>query len=238
VKSALSRRTLLLGAGVATLGAGCERISEGLDHLYAGVDGNLSERFEKRVFRAGSRARQEPERARTRDEDFPAYFLGDAPPLAPASWRLEVGGMVRQALFLSPDDLQRLPRTDLRVRHYCVEGWSAVADWHGVRLVELARIAGMDPRAAYVEFETFDRDADGNPYRTSWDLESALHPQTIIAYGMNGGPLTAAHGAPVRLYAGVKLGYKLAKYLSAIRFTPAPTGGYWEDLGYEWFAGI
>nr|WP_284663833.1 molybdopterin-dependent oxidoreductase [Myxococcus sp. SDU36] len=135
--------------------------------------------------------------------------------------------------MLTLDALQRLPRTDLRIRHHCVVGWSAVASWHGVRLSELAHYAGADSRAGYVELRSFDAG-----YSSSWDRPSAFHPQTILAYGMNGQPLTPGHGAPLRLYSGVKLDYKMVKYLTKVNFLPEPTGGYWEDRGYEWFAGV
>jgi DMSO/TMAO reductase YedYZ molybdopterin-dependent catalytic subunit len=108
-----------------------------------------------------------------------------------------------------------------------------VASWEGVRLAEIARIAGMDPRARYVEFRSFDAD-----YWSSWDLASALHPQTILAYGMDGARLPLEHGAPLRLYSAVKLGYKMVKYLTEVSFLPVRSGGYWEDRGYEWFAGV
>ena len=136
-------------------------------------------------------------------------------------------------LILSAADLQRLPSTHLRVRHHCVEGWSAVAAWEGVRVSEIARLAGVDPRARYVEFRSFEEG-----YYSSWDLDSALHPQTILAYAMNGAPLAREYGAPLRLYSAVKLGYKMVKYLSQVSFLPVRTGGYWEDQGYEWFAGV
>ena len=126
-----------------------------------------------------------------------------------------------------------MPRADLRVLHHCVEGWSAVASWHGVRLRDLAEVVGADPRAGYVEFRSFD-----SGYWSSWDRESALHPQTILAYGMNGELLGPDHGAPIRVYTAVKLGYKMVKYLTAVSFLPEATGGYWEDQGYEWFAGV
>ena len=123
--------------------------------------------------------------------------------------------------------------TRTRVRHHCVEGWSAVAAWEGVRLSEVARLAGVDPRARYVEFRSFE-----SGYYSSWDVESALHPQTLLAYGMNGEPLATEYGAPLRLYSAVKLGYKMVKYLAEVNFLPMRTGGYWEDQGYEWFAGV
>jgi DMSO/TMAO reductase YedYZ molybdopterin-dependent catalytic subunit len=119
------------------------------------------------------------------------------------------------------------------VQHHCVEGWSAVASWHGVRLSEIARLVGIDRRVQFVEFRSFD-----SGYWSSWDLASALHPQTLLAYGFNGSPLYAEHGAPLRVYSAVKLGYKDVKYLTEVNFLPDITGGYWENQGYEWFAGV
>ena len=92
----------------------------------------------------------------------------------------------------------------MRVRHHCVEGWSAVAAWHGVQLREIAKMVGASRDAQYVEFRSFD-----NGYYSTWDIESSMHPQTILAYGMNGRPLYPDHGAPLRLYSPVKLGYKM-----------------------------
>jgi DMSO/TMAO reductase YedYZ molybdopterin-dependent catalytic subunit len=100
-------------------------------------------------------------------------------------------------------------------------------------VAELARAVGVRSEAGFVEFRSFD-----SGYYSSWDRESAEHAQSILAYGMNGTPLTPAHGAPLRLYGAVKLGYKSVKYLEEIRFLPAASGGFWEDRGYEWFAGV
>lgn len=169
----------------------------------------------------------------TPGDDFPAYFIAPSVPVAPEGWVLRVRGLVDRPLDLTLDDLRRMTRTNLRVRHHCVEGWSAVATWHGPALSEIARAAGARPEARFVEFDSFDAG-----YSSSWDRESAEHAQTLLAYGMNGAPLTPAHGAPVRLYGAVKLGYKSVKYLDEVRFLPMATGGYWEDRGYEWYAGV
>jgi DMSO/TMAO reductase YedYZ molybdopterin-dependent catalytic subunit len=176
-------------------------------------------------------------KAITVDGAFPSYFVSPVMPIVPASWALRVGGIVARPRTFSLDDLQRLPRTDIRVEHHCVEGWSAVGDWHGVRVADLAEIVGADPRAGFVQFRSFDVALEGVAYSSSWDRESAFHRQTILAYGMNGRPLPVAYGAPLRLYGAVKLGYKNVKYLNEVKFLDVPTGGYWEDLGYEWFAG-
>jgi DMSO/TMAO reductase YedYZ molybdopterin-dependent catalytic subunit len=165
---------------------------------------------------------------------FPQYFISPhVPTVDVPSWRLKVGGMVSRPLSLSLEDLMRLPRTTIRVRHYCVEGWTAMAEWTGVRVSELAEIARADPAAGFVEFRSFD-----SGYWSSWDRESAFHPQSIVAYGMDGGPLMPGHGAPARLYSNRKYGYKSVKYLTEVSFLPENTGGYYEMLGYEWWAGL
>ncbi len=168
---------------------------------------------------------------------LPSYYISDAVPVwdtaAQGRWYLEVGGLVRRPLRLSLDDLQKLPRVSQRVDHFCVEGWTAVTEWSGVRLSRLAQLAGLRPEAAYVDFQSFDSD-----YHESWDLDSALHPQTLIAYGREGRLLDPAWGAPARLHSPVKLGYKNVKYLTRIVFLPERNGGYWSDQGYEWYAGV
>jgi DMSO/TMAO reductase YedYZ molybdopterin-dependent catalytic subunit len=226
----LTRRRVLLGAAALAASA-CDssRPRQG----FLGVMERFNQRVQEGLFQPGRLAPEEPVEALTPPGDFPHYFISDSVPLPPAGWRLEVGGLVARPRAFTLEELQRLPRTDFRIRHHCVEGWSAVASWHGVRLSELARAVGADSRAGFVEFRSFDQD-----YSSSWDAPSALHPQTVLAYGMNGQPLTPGHGAPLRLYSGVKLGYKMVKYLTTVRFLPEATGGYWEDRGYEWFAGV
>jgi DMSO/TMAO reductase YedYZ molybdopterin-dependent catalytic subunit len=189
--------------------------------------------IEKGLFSPGRLSRAPRARDTTPVEAFPSYFISSSVPMTPPGWTLRVRGLVDRPVDLSMDDLRRMTRTDVRVRHHCVEGWSAVASWHGVRVADLARVVGASPEAKFVEFRSFDSE-----YYSSWDRESAEHPQSILAWGMNGEPLTPAHGAPLRLYGAVKLGYKSVKYLDEVSFLPAATGGYWEDLGYEWYAGV
>lgn len=173
--------------------------------------------------------------ASARSAGLPAYFISDTLPVLrdPAAWRLVVDGLVRTPLTLSLDDLRRLPAVTYTVQHHCVEGWSAIATWHGVPVRAVAERAGMLPAARYLNFASFD-----SGYSNGWDLASAMHPQTILAYGMNDRPLGPDHGAPLRLYSPTKLGYKMTKYLVRMTFTAHRPGGYWEDRGYPWFAGI
>jgi DMSO/TMAO reductase YedYZ molybdopterin-dependent catalytic subunit len=168
---------------------------------------------------------------------LPSYFISQTVPVwdesARGKWTLEVSGLVANPVRLSLEDLQRLPRVSNRVNHYCVEGWTAVETWTGVPFRELARLVRPASEARYVDFQSFD-----NGYHESWDLESAMHPQTVVAYGLDGKMLEPAHGAPARVYSPVKLGYKNTKYLTKIVFMPQMNGGYWSDEGYEWYGGV
>jgi DMSO/TMAO reductase YedYZ molybdopterin-dependent catalytic subunit len=167
---------------------------------------------------------------------LPSYFVSQTVPVWDESvrgkWKLEVSGLVSKPLSLTLDDLQRLPQVSKRVNHYCVEGWTAVETWTGCPFSELAKAAGVAPDAHYVDFQSFDDD-----YHESWDIESAMHPQTVVAYGLDGKMLEPAHGAPARVFSPVKLGYKNTKYLTRIVFMPRMNGGYWSDRGYEWYGG-
>jgi len=149
-------------------------------------------------------------------------------------YRLIVDGEVKNPLSLSMADIQGLPFTSTIIRHVCVEGWAAIVQWGGVRLRDIVAIAQPQAGVRYAYFES----ADG--YYSSWDIASSLHPQTLMAYEKNQSPLPVENGAPLRLAAPVKLGYKQSKWVTRIillsrlpRFQ-----GYWEDQGYEWFAGI
>ena len=195
-----------------------------------------NEKIERLLLRHTTMDRPAPE-AVTAGDAFPSYYISDHVPVWDPSvrgpWSLEVGGLVRRPMRLTLEQLASLPSVTLRLDHYCVEGWTAVSTWTGVRVREIARVAGLLPEAQYVDFQSFD---DG--YHESWDLESATHPQSLIAYGIDGHFLGPAHGGPARMYSPVKLGYKSTKYLTRVVFLPVRNGGYWSDQGYEWYAGV
>jgi DMSO/TMAO reductase YedYZ molybdopterin-dependent catalytic subunit len=174
----------------------------------------------------------------TPDAAWPVYHLSPTIPEPPDGWKLEVRALRGSAALLTLDDVMKLPRVETRIRHYCVEGWTAVADWTGVRVSDLAKLVGANHQR-YVEFRSFDAPNDvDRAYWSSWDRESALHPQTLVAYARNGVPLTPAAGAPLRLVGAVKRGYKQVKYLREVNFLDRRTGGYWENQGYEWSGGV
>jgi DMSO/TMAO reductase YedYZ molybdopterin-dependent catalytic subunit len=230
VGKSISRRKFIATVAAASVITGCE------SHpvvQFLGAMQRWNQKAERIMFSPARLAPELPPSAVTPEDAFPAYFISDSMPLPPPNWTLKVGGLVKRPMVLTLAQLEAMARTDMRVQHHCVEGWSAVASWRGVRLSEIARLAAVDPRVQFVEFRSFD-----SGYWSSWDLASALHPQTLLAYGFNGRPLQAAHGGPLRVYSAVKLGYKNVKYLTEVNFMPTRTGGYWENQGYEWFAGV
>ncbi|MGH8150814.1 MAG: molybdopterin-binding protein [Steroidobacteraceae bacterium] len=163
-------------------------------------------------------------------------------------WRLEVGGLVERPLSLSLAQIRALPARSQITRHDCVEGWSYIAQWKGAKLSGLLAAAGLKPQARYIVFycaDTLEITLDGTgQYYESIDLVDAMHPQTILAYEMNGKTLTIPYGAPLRLRLPRQLGYKMAKYVMRVaaveNFTRISRGhgGFWEDRGYAWYAGI
>ena len=165
-----------------------------------------------------------------------------------AGYKLKVDGLVGAPREFSLADLRALPSRTQITRHDCVEGWSAIGGWTGVPLHRILALVGVQKSARFVIFhcaDDLDDSLDGSgQYYESIDLFDAFHPQTILAYAMNGAPLTVAHGAPLRLRVERQLGYKQAKYVMRIELADrfdhlkGGKGGYWEDRGYEWYGGI
>jgi DMSO/TMAO reductase YedYZ molybdopterin-dependent catalytic subunit len=150
-------------------------------------------------------------------------------------YQLTIDGEVKFPMELNLKALNQLPQTSIIMQHVCVEGWAAIVQWGGFRLRDLAKVVQPKDSARYVLFQSADK------YTESWDLASALHPQTILADRMNGEILPDDNGAPLRLATPIKLGYKLSKWVTKVSFvSQIPKGGkgYWEEQGYEWFGGI
>jgi len=161
-----------------------------------------------------------------------------------ADWRLEVNGLVDTPLSLSLDNIRRLPQRTQITRHDCVEGWSAIGEWTGVQLSLLLDVARVKPEANFIIFRCADT-YKGTDYYESVDMVDAYHPQTIVAHMLNGAALPEKNGAPLRMRIERQLGYKHAKYLTAIEAVASlddigqGKGGYWEDTtGYQWYAGV
>ncbi|MEO8062419.1 MAG: molybdopterin-binding protein [Pseudomonadota bacterium] len=159
-------------------------------------------------------------------------------------WVLEVDGLVKTPLKFSLAELRAMSGRTQITRHDCVEGWSAIGQWTGVPLKAVLDKVMPTEAAQYVVFHCADQMGDGAKYYESIDFDDAYHPQTILAYGLNGKDLPIKNGAPLRVRIERQLGYKMAKYIMRIELVESldrigrGNGGYWEDRGYEWYAGI
>ena len=254
----LSRRHLLFGAAQGAsllLLSGCEKVVNRLQankkflSLLESAEA-VNQRVQRWVTRKNKLVQE------FSAQDISRYFKpnGNPPPITMdyiadakndwQAWRLEITGSIKQPARFSLAELRSMPSRTQITRHDCVEGWSAIAKWKGVPLAEIIQRVQPAPEARYVVFYCMDTDASGAHYYESIDLRDANHPQTILAYEMNDRALPVAHGAPLRLRIETQLGYKHAKYIRKIEFVnsyeniAAGKGGYWEDQGYAWYAGI
>jgi DMSO/TMAO reductase YedYZ molybdopterin-dependent catalytic subunit len=238
----LTRRDIVrlgVAAGPAALLAACGWNGGSLLEPRLRLFSRVNDWVGEKLFLGRTRlAREYPLSARTAPANFPAYSItyndtGRYPGVAQSGWALEVGGLVRNPLRLTRQMIEALPAVTYTVKHHCVEGWTAIGTWTGVPVSTIAALVQPTAQARFLRFDSFD-----SGYYNGWDLASTMHPQTILAYAWNDRPLMMNHGAPLRLYSPIKLGYKLTKYLTKMTFTRDRPGGYWEDQGYPWFAGI
>jgi DMSO/TMAO reductase YedYZ molybdopterin-dependent catalytic subunit len=251
----LPRRRFLALSAASLLLSGCDRLSEAPDFkeflasaewLTYGVQRRLGGGYAlAREFTAGDVSPIFKVNGTTmpEGEEYAALRVENF-----AAWRLRVDGLVAKPLEFSLADLRNLPQRTQITRHDCVEGWSAIGKWQGVPLSIVLERAALLPAARFAVFHCADimeRTLDGTgQYYASIDLIDAFHPQTILAHALNDVPLSVGHGAPLRLRVERQLGYKHAKYVMRIELTDRldrfgrGKGGYWEDRGYEWYAGI
>ena len=159
-------------------------------------------------------------------------------------WTVRIDGLVQTPTNFSLAALKEMPARTQITRHDCVEGWSAIGKWTGVQLGDLMHKVQPLSQARYAVFHCADIDDEGIAYYESMAVQDLYHPQTILAYELNGRSLDIPHGAPLRLRFERQLGYKQAKYVTRIELVESLArigggkGGYWEDQGYEWYAGI
>ena len=250
----ISRRGLL-AAGAATLGgtmlAGCDQLFSGISTRPLLDFGQLMSLRAQRLLLANQPLVREFALADIspgfppNGTEMPAgisYFELMATQFE--NWRLTVDGLVRNRLSLSLDDIKKLPARTQITQHSCDEGWTAIGQWTGVPLAPILGMAGLAPQARYIVFHCLDEMTEGDFYYESIDLFDAFHPQTILAYGMNGKALPVEHGAPLRLRVERQIGYKNAKFVTRIEATDrlnmigGGKGGFWEDRGYQWYAGL
>ena len=232
----LERRGLIRGGlslGALSLLTGCDldaprSVTAGLLRISA-----VNDWVQQRLFDPTKLAPTYPRSMVLKPPKFNAYFdVTDLKPIDPASWKLEVSGLVTKREPWSRERLAALPQTDMIIKHICVEGWDYIGEWSGPTLRSFLEHVGADLRAKYVNFFTAD------DYPSSIDMATALHPQTLLATGYAGETLADPFGFPLRLRMSTKLGYKNPKWITAIEVTNQYSPGYWEKLGFNWFAGL
>ncbi|MBD2251492.1 molybdopterin-dependent oxidoreductase [Nostoc parmelioides] len=230
----LTRRQFLHISGISSVSlllGGCG--TPALEDLVGTVSQPLNQKVEKLIFNP-QKLVPEFSPSEIQPEALIVNSFRYTPIIDVDKYRLIVDGEVNHPLNMSMAEIQNLPLTSMIIRHICVEGWAAIVQWGGVQLREIIALAQPKENVQYVYFKS----ADG--YYESWDIASALHPQTLLAYEKNGESLPIDNGAPLRLAAPIKLGYKQSKWVTQITLASHLSifKGYWEDQGYEWFAGI
>lgn len=234
-----SRRDFLrksLGLGTLSLLAGCD-VVDGFDAENAlGAMSDFNDRVQAWLFDSNKLAREYPASMITRPFPFNSFYVPNSPDKAPRidvkDWKLNISGKVERADDWTYEDLRRLPQFTQITRHICIEGWSAIGRFTGVRFSEFLRSIGAERSAKFVTFRCDDR------YVTSIDMATALHPQTQLTLSFDDGPLPPEHGFPLKLRVPTKLGFKNPKHIGEIEIGDDYVGGYWETYGYNWFSGL
>ncbi|MGE5468314.1 MAG: molybdopterin-dependent oxidoreductase [Ignavibacteria bacterium] len=224
------RHGLTLG-GLSLL-SGCALVDEESAERALMRVSRFNDRVQAWLFDPNRLAPTYAESAITRPFPFNAYYdRSEVPEVDGGAYRLELGGLVADKRPWTLAQLRELPQTHQVTRHICVEGWSAIGKWGGVRFSDFLRRVGADLTAKFVGFKCLD------DYWTSIDMPTALHAQTLLTLSYDGRTLPAEYGFPMKLRMPTKLGYKNPKHIAAIFVTNAYPGGYWEDQGYNWFGG-
>jgi DMSO/TMAO reductase YedYZ molybdopterin-dependent catalytic subunit len=224
------RRGLSLGA--LTLLSGCDITNQDSVQKLLWAMSRWNDKVQDWIFDPSRLAPEFPESRITRPFPFNAFYgMDEVPKIDAASYRLEIAGLVREKKPWTLPDLYALPRVSQVTRHICVEGWSAIGKWSGVRFSDFLQRVGADTTAKYVGFRCAD------DYYTSIDMPTALHPQTVLTFWFGDELLPAEFGFPMKLRIPTKLGFKNPKHITALFVTNDYPGGYWEDQGYNWYSG-
>ncbi len=231
----VSRRLLLrqtLSLGALSLLSGCNLEDDDAVDRVLWAMSRWNDRVQAALF---SRARMAPtynEADITDPFPFNAYYpLEQVRRVDGDAWRLEVSGLVSERRAWTLAELAALPQVSQITRHICIEGWSAIGKWGGVPFRDFLARIGADTSARYIAFRCAD------DYRSSIDMATALHKQTLLALTFRDRPLSAAYGFPLKLRVPTKLGFKNPKHIVSIEVTNVYPGGFWEDYGYNWFSG-
>src|SRR5215469_13677562 len=232
-----SRRLFLRGAtslGALAFLTGCNIVDEETAAKALMTISRFNDRVQALIFNPNKLAPTYPESAITRPFPFNGYYEEeDAPEVDGDTYRLEVGGLVENKEPWTLEQLYALPQEKQITRLVCVEGWSVIGSWTGTPLRDFLKLIGADTRAKYVWFQCADKDG----YNSPLDMETALHPQTQMAFKFADDILPRAYGYPMRIRVPTKLGFKNPKYVVSMEVTNDYKGGYWEDQGYNSFSG-
>jgi DMSO/TMAO reductase YedYZ molybdopterin-dependent catalytic subunit len=232
----IDRRNVLRGAlslGALTLLGGCDVTDTDTMQKVLTAVSAFNDRAQALLFDQQHLAPTFSEAEVLKPPRFNAYYSqADMSPVDVATWKLELGGRIADKRPWTAEDLYKLPEQEIIIRHVCVEGWDYIGQWSGVNFRRFLETVGADLTAKYVAFRCFD------DYYSSIDMATALHPQTILATRYAKDYLGDPFGYPLRLRTSTKLGFKNPKWITAIEVTNNYPGGFWEDRGFNWFAGL
>jgi DMSO/TMAO reductase YedYZ molybdopterin-dependent catalytic subunit len=231
----LERRLFLrqgLSVGALALLTGCDLTDDESVQRVLWAMSRWNDRVQGWLFDPNRLAPEYPESRIQRPFRYNGYYPESEVPIIDGSaYKLELAGMIRDRKPWTLAELYALPQVSQVTRHICVEGWSAIGKWGGVRLSDFLKRVGADTTAKYVGFQCAD------DYYGSIDMATALHPQTLMAFDWDGGRLPPKYGYPMKIRIPTKLGFKNPKLVTAMFVTNEYPGGYWEDKGYNWFSG-
>ncbi len=232
----LERRGLIRGGlslGALTMLTGCDVTRPKSVEAALLAISRLNDDVQALLFDPNKLAPTYPASTVLKPPKFNAYYdVMDVKPVNAADWRLDLAGLIADKRPWTAPEINALPQRTMVIKHVCVEGWDYIGQWSGVPLRTFLERVGADLRARYVAFKTAD------DYPSSIDMATALHPQTLLATKYADEVLADPFGFPLRLRMSTKLGYKNPKWITAIEVTNTYSGGYWENLGFPWFAGI
>jgi DMSO/TMAO reductase YedYZ molybdopterin-dependent catalytic subunit len=225
------RGTLSLGA--LTLLGGCDFTDNAkLQTVLRAVSG-WNDRVQGAIFRPDHLAPTFSEAQVVKPPRFNAYYdIEDVKPVDGKSWKLELSGLIGDKRPWTAERIATLPEQEMIIRHICVEGWDYIGQWSGVNLRIFLERIGADLTAKYVAFKCAD------DYSESLDMATALHPQTMLATKYAKQTIADPFGFPLRLRTATKLGFKNAKWITAIEVTNTFTETFYSKQGFNWFAGI
>ena len=232
----INRRGLLRGTlslGALTMLTGCTISDTDTVQSFLRTISAFNDKVQEAIFRPNHLAPTYSVDQVVKPPRFNAYYdVEDVKPVDGASWKLELAGLIEDKRPWTAQQLYQLPEEEWIIRHICVEGWDYIGQWSGVNLGQFLKRIGADTTAKYVSFKCAD------DYTETLDMATALHPQTILATKYAREPIADPFGFPLRLRTATKLGFKNAKWITAMEVTNTFIPTFWSKQGFNWFAGI